>query len=38
MLVPTVNNIVFGPVVDSGDASLIGPIAALLVGAMFSRS
>ena len=37
MLVPTVNNIVFGPVVDSGDASLIGPIAALLVGAMFSQ-
>lgn len=37
MVVPQVNAIVFGPVVQMGDAAIIAPIAALLVGVMFSQ-
>lgn len=37
MIVPTVNSIVFGPVVEIGDLGIVGPIAALLVGVMFSQ-
>ncbi len=37
MVVPTVNSIVFGPVVEIGKIGIIGPIAALLVGVMFAQ-
>ncbi|MCH3942687.1 MAG: NHLP bacteriocin export ABC transporter permease/ATPase subunit [Atopobiaceae bacterium] len=37
MLVPRVNQMVFGPIVASGSASVVLPLAALLVGVMFSQ-
>ncbi len=36
-IVPTVNSIVFGPVIEVGDAGVIAPVAALLVGVMVSQ-
>ena len=37
MLVPRVNQIVFGPVIESGEVGLVAPVACLLVGVMFSQ-
>ena len=37
MVVPRVNQIVFGPVIESGDVGLVGPVACLLVGVMLSQ-
>ena len=37
MLVPRVNQIVFGPVIESGEVGLVAPVACLLVGVTFSQ-
>lgn len=37
MLLPAVNRVLFGPVVDSGQGGLLLPIVALLIGATFSQ-
>ena len=37
MLVPRVSQIVFGPVIDSGQAGLVAPVACLLVGVIFAQ-
>ena len=37
LVAPMVNQVVFGPVVEVADASIIGPVAALLVGVLFAQ-
>ncbi len=37
MFVPRVNQIVFGPVIESGEVGLVLPVACLLVGVTFSQ-
>ena len=37
MLVPRVSQIVFGPVIDSGEVGLVAPVACLLIGVTFAQ-